>query len=144
MLTGVESIRFLIVEDHPFQSQMIARILRSLGAVDIRISENGAEAMRISRESPVPPGMLISDVMMPDVDGLELIPMLGGLDPKPALVLASSTEWMLDVARTIAEGHGIPVLGTVVKPVTAEKLRTLIQRYLDGRAAAGAGVAAPD
>lgn len=54
MAKGIEALRFLIVEDHSFQRQVLAMTLDSLGAGEVRIAENGDEAMRIIRNSSPP------------------------------------------------------------------------------------------
>jgi two-component SAPR family response regulator len=73
---------------------------------------------------------------MPDVDGIELIPMLHSIATEASLVFVSSEDWTLDVSSEIAKGHGLPVLGAIPKPVTPQKLRPLLEAHL-ARAAAG-------
>lgn len=131
---GIEAISFLVVEDHEFQRLMLEQSLRSLGAQRVRSAANGAEAMRVLREQGTPVDIVISDVKMPEVDGIELIPMLHKAAPAASLLLVSSEEWTLDVGRAIADGHHVPLLGAVLKPLTPDKLRPLLDAYLAGKA----------
>jgi hypothetical protein len=44
-------------------------------------------------------------------------------------VLASVDPASLAMAAAIAKGHGVPVLGTIHKPITPDKLLPLIEAY---------------
>lgn len=129
MPATIKSIRFLLVEDHPIQREMLELTLRSMGASEIRTAANGGQALKILRE-PWNADVVISDLLMPDVDGLELIPMLAKLVPAPWLLLASSSDWPLEIGRTMAEAHGVAVLAAVPKPLSPAKLGPLIDTYL--------------
>jgi CheY-like chemotaxis protein len=137
----LKSLRFLIVEDHQFQRLMLERALRVLGADSILGATNGAEAMRVLGAAPV--DIVITDLMMPDVDGIELIPMLRKNAAGVAVILSSSDASSLLVAAEIARAHGLALLGAVDKPITPDKLRPLLDRYLAGRTGAGPVSAPP-
>lgn len=124
---GVRDLAFLIVEDHELHRLTLERTLRSLGAVSILAAANGAEAIRVLRASQCRVDVVITDLMMPDVDGIELLPMLEREFPDLALVLTSSSKDILLAAAAIAEGHGLKILGSLVKPVTAGDLRPLLR-----------------
>jgi DNA-binding NarL/FixJ family response regulator len=138
MGVGIRTISFLVVEDHEFQLLMLEQSLRSLGAERIRSAANGALAARILGEPGAEVDIVISDVKMPEVDGIELIPMLHKAAPQASLLLVSGEEWTLEVGRVIAEGHKVPLLGAVLKPLTPDKLRPLLDAYL-ARKAQGPG-----
>jgi CheY-like chemotaxis protein len=108
---------------------MIEQVLRSLGADSIHGAANGKEAMRLLRSTSI--DVVISDLMMPDVDGIELIPMLCTLGDSVSLILCSSDEACLHTAMAIARASGVRLLGGLPKPVTPDRLRPLLQGYLD-------------
>ena len=126
----MQHLSFLIVEDHDFQRMMLERTLRTLGAVSIQSAANGAEALRHLRASPGTVDIVMTDLMMPDVDGIELIAALKKECVGASIVFTSANESMLEIAIAIAEGHGMPVLGAVRKPVTPETLRPLLEAYV--------------
>src|SRR3954463_7731771 len=98
MQERLSTVRILVVEDHQFQRQMVERALRTLGAGTVLSAANGAEAIRALRTPGTDIDIVITDVMMPEVDGIELIPMLRKASERVALILSSSQEWALQVS----------------------------------------------
>jgi CheY-like chemotaxis protein len=125
----MKDLSFLIVEDHAFQRTMLEQMVRGLGAEQVRSVANGKEAMQLLRGGGERYDIVITDLMMPEVDGIELIPMLKKAARPVALVLASVDQASLEMAALIARGQGLRVLGTIAKPVTPDKLRALVERY---------------
>ncbi len=132
----MHDLSFLIVEDHAFQRTLLEQMLRALGAVQVRSVANGKEAIKALREGPARFDIVITDLMMPEVDGIELIPMFKQAPHRAALVLASVDSASLAMAEAIARAHGVPVLGAIAKPITPDKLRPLLDQYLAERQAA--------
>lgn len=125
-------LKFLVVEDHPFQRDLLETVLHGLGAREVHCAGNGAEALRLLKEG-VEVDIVITDLMMPGVDGIELLPQLYKASASASLVLASSARHLLPAADAIAQAQGIRVLGAIEKPVTPAKLRPLIEQYLSER-----------
>lgn len=63
--------RIVIIEDNGDAARLIQRILQAQGTYDIQIAENGAQGIEIIRSTH--PDMVITDLMMPDVDGFQVI-----------------------------------------------------------------------
>lgn len=125
----MNDLRFLIVEDHAFQRTLLEQMLRTLGAQQVRSVANGKDALRLLDAGDERYDIVITDLMMPEVDGIELIPALRKLPQPVALVLASVDHASLEMAAMIARGHGVRVLGTIDKPVTPDKLRPVLDKY---------------
>ena len=64
-----QSVDILIVEDSPTQAQRLQHILQRQG-YDVRHAANGRLALDAARQSK--PALIISDVVMPEMDGYEL------------------------------------------------------------------------
>jgi two-component system OmpR family response regulator len=58
----------LVVDDDPNIRSVVSRGLRFEG-YDVRLAADGSEALRMARA--VPPDVVVLDVMLPDMDGLE-------------------------------------------------------------------------
>ncbi len=78
----------LLVEDEDFIRQIFAS---ALGAFNIVEASRGTEALELARQQP--PDLLVTDVRMPDMDGLELTDKVRQLYPGlPTLVISGSLE----------------------------------------------------
>jgi CheY-like chemotaxis protein len=72
--------RILVVDDEPDERFLVGRALRKQGH-DVTVAENGAAGLRaVGQEAP---DLVITDVMMPVMDGVEFIGRLRG-DPATA------------------------------------------------------------
>jgi CheY-like chemotaxis protein len=82
--------RILVVDDEPDERFLVGRTLKKLGH-DVTVAENGAAGLRAAREQV--PDLVVTDVMMPVMDGAELIRRLRG-DPVTAgiPILAASGD----------------------------------------------------
>lgn len=68
----------------------------------------------------------MTDLMMPDLDGIELLSVIREAAPGLPIILCSADDASLMTAQAIARGAGLYVLGVVAKPVTAAKLSALL------------------
>ncbi len=74
--------------------------------------------------------LLILDLQMPDMDGVEVIRHIGQLDNRPSLVLVSGQDKsVLLAAEKLARAHHIEVLGSLQKPLSIGHLRSLLEQY---------------
>ena len=131
---GIAGLRFLVVEDHDFQRWAMGNILETLGAKYVFSAGDGRAALEILRGLDDPIDIVISDLDMPGMDGMELIRHLGESGGKPSLILASSLDRALVASvETMARVYGVTLLGAIEKPVTAGVLRGLIDQHRSGR-----------
>lgn len=81
----------LIVDDSPFMRRAVQRMLEPLDDVDVvGTATDGAEAITMART--LRPDLIILDIVMPEVDGLEAIRQIMEVAPTPILVLSSEAE----------------------------------------------------
>ncbi len=82
--------RILVVDDEPDERFLVGRVLRREGH-EVTVAGNGAAALEAVRECP--PDLVVTDIMMPVMDGVELIRRLRG-DPVTAAIplLAASGD----------------------------------------------------
>jgi CheY-like chemotaxis protein len=83
-------VKILVVDDEPDQRFLLGRALRRQGH-DVTVAENGAAALKAVREQA--PDLVVTDIMMPVMDGVEFIGRLR-VDPATAhiLILAASGD----------------------------------------------------
>ncbi len=121
----------VIVDDEQDARELLAAILRQYGA-QVLIATSAADALRLIRDSPRIPDLLISDISMPEEDGYSLIRKVRALQPDkrgeiPAIALTAHGR-MEDRIRVLSAGfqRHIP------KPVEPAEL-ALSAAHLTGR-----------
>ena len=120
----------LIVEDHDFQRRTLALMLQSLGFGNILEAANGREALEIIRSTSRPPGIVLSDLNMPEMDGMAFIRHLGEITPGLALIIISALDpVLLGSVTKMAAAYGVRLLGVIEKPVTRKRLLQLLAAH---------------
>jgi EAL domain-containing protein (putative c-di-GMP-specific phosphodiesterase class I) len=109
---------------------------------------SGAEALDLLAMLVLPPDLMIVDLEMPTMDGVELIEQLHGRQLMIPLIVASSRELVLiQAVETMARNLGLPMLASLQKPLRIATLGAALEGFGQRRDAAdGAtrvGLAAP-
>ena len=119
-------VRILIVDDHPNTATMLARVLSKFDTpVEVFTASSGEDALiKIGDQMA---DILITDFMMPGLNGLELIEKLKDKQ-KPfhtILITAYDTPGLAITARRLN------VQDYLVKPVQPEKIRSIVSRVIE-------------
>ena len=139
---ALSGLRVMVVEDHGFQRRMALRLLGELGIDDAREAGDGAAALEIlrglkQRHAPDAPDVLLLDLDMPGMDGVELIEHLAREALVPAVVLVSALDpALLTTVQAMSQAYGLRVVGSIEKPLTAPKLGAVLARSGEDREAA--------
>ena len=124
------NLRFLVVEDHALQSRVLVHLLQTMGAQSVHTAHDGQAALQVIRDPDRPVDIVVSDVSMPGMDGMEFIRHLSEANSKLSLILASSLEpQLLASVVNMARAYEVKLLGAVGKPLSAAKLVPLIDFY---------------
>jgi EAL domain-containing protein (putative c-di-GMP-specific phosphodiesterase class I) len=124
------NLRFLVAEDHDFQRSVVVRMLSRIGAERVYEAANGHEALQILGDRDAAVDIIISDLDMPGMDGMEFIRRLGDARVRTSLIVASALDRALIASvATMAEAYGVRLLGFVTKPLTQAELEPLVQLH---------------
>lgn len=124
---GAGQRRVLVVDDDAFVRTVVCRQVERLGMSPVSIGE-GTDAQRIIR-GPASFDLLICDLKMPGVDGVEVLRDLAQFRPDVGVILMSSAdERTLQAAGELAKARQLRILGTLKKPVSAAELKDLLDR----------------
>jgi EAL domain-containing protein (putative c-di-GMP-specific phosphodiesterase class I) len=116
----------LVVEDDDFQRRTVARMLRSLGAREVQEVGDGRQALA-SIQGSAPADLVVCDLDMPEMDGMEFIRHLGEANSAVSIIIASAQEpSLLNSVNKMARAYGVRLLGVIEKPVTLKALENLI------------------
>lgn len=122
----------LVVDDDDFSQENICEKLRMLGLGKVYSANNGRSAIRALDQMRNPPELIICDIFMPDMDGIEFLGELAKRGYQGGLILVTGVnETMMEVAQDIAAANNLRVLGAFTKPLLlhtlANTLRVLIE-----------------
>ena len=127
---SITNLHFLVAEDHDFQRNVVVRMLDGLGAKSVHEAADGHVALAIIRDPKRPVDIVICDLDMPGMDGMEFIRRLGECESPVSVIIASALERNLIASvETMTEAYGIELLGVVEKPLNPAKLGLLIERH---------------
>lgn len=83
-----EPTTVLVVDDSPFDRYYIAKLLQTMDDVRVVFAENGRAGLdAVERESPA---VMVTDLIMPDMEGLELVQEVRALHPHVSVVLMTA------------------------------------------------------
>jgi two-component system cell cycle sensor histidine kinase/response regulator CckA len=124
--TRAGSHRVLLVDDEPSVRRFACRVLTEQGYI-VEEAANGVEALDRVREGGPPVDLVVSDVVMPRLNGVELTLALNALHPSLPVILISG------YATGQLEGMGIAApCGILGKPFSGERLIEEVRRCLEG------------
>ena len=116
--------RILIVDDD-VGTQIILSTILARASHETFFAEDGEEALRQCRGKAF--DVIITDLQMPDVHGLELIMLLRDLSPRPVIIAISGTgSAQLDMA------HELGSMVTLIKPVNPDELLSAVAEAVAG------------
>ena len=119
----------VVVEDHDFQRRTVVQLLRGLGVGTVKDAADGAEALRLLQEGPVP-DVVVCDIDMPGMDGVEFVTRVAESNLACSVIIASGLETnVLRAVEAIGEGHGLHILAALPKPLTARRLGEVLGQY---------------
>jgi CheY-like chemotaxis protein len=116
----------LVVDDEPAVLALVVRALRARGH-DVRAAASGRDALLAIHGGGLVPAVLVADVDMPGMSGIELAARVAADRPGVAIVLMSRNPAVLDMARDRPE----LVRGVVAKPPTADAVVGIVEALID-------------
>jgi two-component system, chemotaxis family, chemotaxis protein CheY len=121
------AISFLVVDDQPYTRRIVRSILTGFGSREVYESANGEEALELARN--VEPSIIITDLVMPDSNGMNLIARLKAPESPvrniPIIVLSG---YLTKTAALSMISSGADEV--LVKPVAPKALHEHITRII--------------
>jgi EAL domain-containing protein (putative c-di-GMP-specific phosphodiesterase class I)/CheY-like chemotaxis protein len=126
----IKQLHLLVAEDHDFQRKTVVRMLGALGAMRVSEAGDGKAALDIFAAAQPPVDIIISDLEMPGMDGMEFMRHLGEAKRPVSVILSSALDVaLISSVEAMTKAYGITLLGAISKPVTQDKLRDLIDKF---------------
>jgi DNA-binding NtrC family response regulator len=118
----------LIVEDNEVTRKQLQQLLQGDGVLQVDTASNGRQALQKLEEKPY--SIVVTDLRMPDVDGMELIKEVQRRS-LPVTIIVTTGHGSIDDAVTAIRSGAYDFL---TKPVDVDNLRLVLQRALSERA----------
>lgn len=114
-------LQILILDDDTITQTFIQNMLKKLDVTKVQTAGNGKQGLAILAKSK--PDLLLCDLGMPEMDGVEFLQQLSHQDFDGGIILISGLHAeMLSGMELLARKLGLNILGTLPKPVAGDQL----------------------
>jgi DNA-binding NtrC family response regulator len=117
----------LVVDDDDGVRRFAARVLREEG-YEVREAADGAEALELLRGEASKIAIVVSDIVMPKLNGVQLLQMLSTLQPRLPVILMSGYGTV-----QLAERNIVSPCGVLGKPFHPDVLLAEVRRCIRGQ-----------
>lgn len=126
----MSELSVLIVDDDPIVLRITQLALSRLGVTRVEMCSDAREAASRIAAGLEDFDIVLSDLNMPGMDGIELLRAIADLKFPGGLILLTAEDMkVLKAADMLARGQGLNLLGGLAKPVTVPALEALLDRY---------------
>ncbi|WP_414171055.1 response regulator [Streptomyces diastatochromogenes] len=116
----------MVVDDHPMWRDAVARDLTEAGFDVVATAGDGLQAVR--RAQAVAPDVLVLDLNLPGLPGVQVCRQVVGADASPRVLVLSASGEHADVLEAVKSG----ATGYLLKSASTEELLDAVRRTADG------------
>lgn len=126
----IEGLRVLLCDDSRLALMKLSKVFEELGCRVVSMHQSGEEALAAYRERPGDYDLVTLDLVMPGMDGLEVLAELRKLNPSAhVLILSSIVQPEIEEAA-----RALGAAGILEKPYDPPRIKAAIDRSLGGGA----------
>jgi DNA-binding NarL/FixJ family response regulator len=119
---GRQAVKVMVVDDHPMWRDAVARDLGEAGFEVVATAGDGPQAVRRARAAA--PDVLVLDLNLPGMPGVEVCRELAGAGPGPRVLVLSASGEHADVLEAVKSG----ATGYLVKSASKSELQDAVHR----------------
>lgn len=132
-----DPVRVVLADDHTIFRHGVRKVLEHWGAVEV-VAECGDGQTALDAYLELRPNVLLLDLRMPQLDGLEVVRRVLGADPAARILIMTTFGTEQDIGLALRAG----ALGYLLKDATPEEMCLAIERVAEGKLALAPDVAA--
>jgi DNA-binding response OmpR family regulator len=119
--------RLLLIDDEPSLAAFVANAAANSGFEPVVTNDDGIFRDEFHAEAP---GMVVLDLGMPGMDGVELLRFLAAESfDGPVLIISGFDRRVLESAFRLGQAIGLTMVGPLEKPVRLEALETVLKEH---------------
>lgn len=123
-------VKILLLDDEPFMLKLLTRMLANQGFNAVTAFENGFSALDEINQADIPPDLILMDINMPAMDGVEFLRKLEEHGYTGSIILISGEdEQVARATAALAHSYNIPVLARLTKPVSPALLTAALNKW---------------
>jgi len=129
-MTEKSTIRILVVDDEPSALRLLSRMLANMGFASVIPCNSGHAALEQMDQADGSPDVILLDLNMPEMDGVEFVRKLVERRYTGSLILVSGEdERVLQATGNLVRAQQLTLLGSLQKPVTPKGLAALFGKW---------------
>lgn len=122
--------RVLVIDDDPMQLEFITLLLRSLRIEEVYCAGEGNAALPYLDNTEAPVDLIICDLVMPSMDGFDVLWQLAKRECKiPLIINSGQSNEILHSASLVAQLKSLNLVGQLKKPTTPEQFLKMINDF---------------
>lgn len=126
----VPSPRIMLIDDDPFVLRVMECMLSEVGYRNCASYERAADALAFMDDGGLAPDVILLDLNMPLMDGVEVVRHLAERGFEGELILLSGEDAQtLRATEALARAHSLRVIGAHVKPVPRERIAESLSKH---------------
>jgi two-component system chemotaxis response regulator CheY len=119
--------KVLVVDDSVAIARQLTKMVEGFGDYDVvGHAKNGAEAVKLFKT--LTPDLVLMDIVMPMMDGIQSLRTLMRLDPEAKVIVISS---MGGVGHKVEEAIRLGARNVISKPFEPEKIKTILEKVFE-------------
>jgi EAL domain-containing protein (putative c-di-GMP-specific phosphodiesterase class I) len=123
-------IKVMVLDDDTFMLNILSKMLLKQGYTSVSLHDNGHDALNEVDDAKTKPDLILLDLNMPEMDGIEFVRYLVERHFDGSLILVSGEdERMLKTTEKLVRAHKITILGYLHKPVQPDTLTDLLNKW---------------
>ncbi len=126
----MQNVKVYLIDDDPDMVELLSEVVESIGLNPLGYTMASVffEQVSVFTDGSI----LILDLNMPEMDGIEVMRRLAGMDNPPALILVSGHDaGVLHSAEKLCQAHELELIASLGKPLSLDTLRNLLETHIN-------------